>query len=323
MAKSENYNVFDQLYADLCNSLREMGKAASFCQLIKNAKSDLDRIGILSKDCKIIPSLIKTVKKCRKNNSKVPEKARELLESYYGIKNKCGECTVESDNLIRLLNSALSHLQIDERLDYQQLEHFESNSITMLENLIVDVTETSGSNENVLLSDIYRERANCFYDIGDHKMTILESLRAIHYAEFNKNNPKEHLFSLLFRISTSLRHLNQWQAATNVIQFSIKLLRSSTLDNAIKSVETMRLVKLLKDIQIMSKEGGENIGKPLNLKSLLERTNKSFPKIFPSVSDTLVNTSSSLQLKWHEDRGRHLIATKTIPPGKISNDSFS
>lgn len=323
MEKSENYNEFDQLYADLCNDLRKMGKATSFCQLIKNATSDWDRITILNKDCNIIPSLIKAVKKCRKNNSKDPQKARELLESYHGLKSKCSESTGEIGDLIRLLNSALSHLQIDKRLDGQQFENFESNGISMLENLLVDSAEQSGSNENALLSEIYRERANCFYDIGDHKMTIIESLRAIHYAEFNKINPHEHLFLLLFRISTSLKHLNQRQAATNVIQFSIKLLRSSSLDNATKSVETVRLVKLLKDIQTMSKEGGVNIEKPLNFKSLLEPKNDSFPKIFPSVSDTLVDTSSSLELKWHEDRGRHLIATKTIPPGKISNDSFS
>lgn len=326
MEKSENCNEFDQLYSDLCNKLREMGKAASFCQLIKNSTSDLHRIAILNKDCSVVPSLIKTVKKCRNTNSKDPQKARELFESYCSTKHECDDCISASDNLIliRLLSSALSHLQIDGRLDFLQVEHFESNGIATLENLLTDDAETAGSDEHLLLSDIYRERANCFYEMSEHKMTILESLRAIRYGRFKQNNPHQHLFLLLFRISTSLRHLNQWQAATNVLQFSIKWLRLSKLDNATKSVETMRLVKLLKDIQTKtSKEGEENVKNPLDLKSILEPINESFPKVFHSVSDALVNTSSSLQLKWHEDRGRHLIATKTIPIGKITNHSFS
>lgn len=317
--KSENCNEFDRLYADLCNSLRKMGKAASFCQLIKNATSDLDRIAILNKDCNIMPSLIKTVKKCRKNDSKDPEHARLSLEAYYAKRRKCSESIVESDNLFRLLNSALAHLSIDKELTLHEFENFECNGIMALENLLVDGTETSASDENLLLCNLYRERANCFYDIDAHEMTILESLRAVHYAKFDKNNPNEQLFSLLFRMCTSLRHLGHWQAATNVVQFSIKLLRSSHLDNAVKSVETIRLVQLLKDIQKGSTERGDSPEKPFNIRSFLESKNQSFPKIFRSISDTLVNTSSSLQLEWQEDRGRHLIATETIPPGENSS----
>lgn len=315
MEKSGNCNEFDQLYADLCNSLREMGKAATICQLIKDAKSDLNRIAILNKDCNIVPKLIKTIKKCKENNLKNSLNSRKTLEAYYAEKRKRDERTGESDNLIRLLNSALSHVPIDEKLDYQLFQLIESSGIMSVENLLVDCVEISGSDEDSLLSEIYRERANCFNDMGDHKMTILESLRSILYAKFNRNNPHEHLFLLLFRISTSLRHLNQWKEATAVVQFSIKLLRTSALENAKKSVETMRLVKLLKEIQLIPKDVEE---KPLNFKSFLEPKKQIFPKLFHSISDTLVNTSSCLELKYHCDRGRHLIAQKTIPPGEYT-----
>lgn len=316
MEKSENCNEFDALYADLCNSLRKMGKAASFCQLIKNATSDLKRIAILNNDCNIVPSLIKTIKKCRKSNSKDSQLARESLEAYYANKRGCDE----SANLIRLLNSALSHLHIDDQINFEQFANFDSNGIMFLENFLIDGDESAGSDENLLLSEVYRERANCFYDMGHHKMSILESVRAIHYAKFNRNNPHEHLFSILFRIATALRHLNQWKAATNIIQFSIKLLRSSHLDNAVKSVETMRLVKLLKEIQIMFK-GSKELGEEDDEKPLKPK-NEKFPEIFQSISSTMVNTSSSLQLKYDENIGRHLISTETIPSGNVFWTSF-
>ncbi|KAG4072045.1 hypothetical protein HA402_015544 [Bradysia odoriphaga] len=293
-----------------------MGKASSFCQFIKSTASDLDRIHILNKDCNIVPDLLKVVKECRKNNCKDPQTARVLLETFYVQKRDCNQFTVESGNLINLLNSALSHLRVNEQFQFQQFDSFASGGTDSLENLFVDSDDdvSDCESESLLLSDIYRERAGCFYDLGDHKMTIVESIRAIRYAKFSKVKPHENLFLLLFCISRSLRHLNQWQGATNVLQLSIKLLRASHLDNAKKSVETMKFVRLLKEIQMCSKaqEGDEM---PLNLNSFLKSKIEKFPTVFDSISDTLSNTSKSLQLKWQEDRGRHLVATKTIPSG--------
>lgn len=314
MEKSGNCNEFDQFYTDLCNGLRKVGKASSFCQLIKNAKTDLHRITILNKECNFIPNLIKTVKKCKTNNSINPQQARKTLEVYYSKKSNFSE----SDNLIRLLSSALTYLQIEDQINIQQFDDFGRDEILFLENLLVECAETSISDETLLISDIYRERADHFYDVGDYKMSIIESLRSIHYAKFNKNNLNDHFFLLLFRVCISLKQLNQWKMSTNVLQFSIKLLRSSSLDNTAKCVETVKLVKLLKELQTLStKNAGECLEKPLTFKCISESKEEILPKIFDATSDILVNASNSLQLEWHADRGRHLIAKKTIPPGKI------
>lgn len=321
MEKMENCSAIDQLYADLCDKLRKMGKASSFCQLIKDAASDLDRIYILNKDCNIVPSLLKVVNECRKSNCKDQQKAQMLLEEYYTRKSDPhNQSTTESG--IHLLNSALSHLQVNVQFEFEQFDSFGTSGIDSLEKLLIDIDQNASDSdsESMLLSDIYRERAECFYDSCDHKMTIVECLRAISYAKFSKVKPHEHLFGLLFCLVRSLKHLNQWQGATNVLQLSIKLLRSSHLDNVKKSVETMKFVKLLKEIQIGSKTQGEGGGgggeEQLNLNLCLEPKIGQFPKIFDSISDTLTNTSSSLKLKWHANRGRHLVATKTIPTGK-------
>lgn len=322
MEKSGNCNEFDQFYSNLCNDLRKMGKATSFCQLIKNAKSDLHRIAILNRECNFVHNLIKTVKKCKRNKVKDPQQARKMLELYYSKKENCNE----SDNLIRLLNSALSHVRIEDQVDVQQFDDFGKDEISFLENLFIDCAETSISNENLLLYDIYRLRADHFHDMSDYKMSVVEALRAIRYAKFNKNQDKnnfnDHFFMLLYRISSSLKHLNQWKMSANVLQFSLKLLRSSSLDNTAKSVETVKLVKLLKEIQTLSNKGGECLEEPLDFKCFLEPKKEMLPKIFDSNNDVLVNASSSLQLEWHADRGRHLIATKTIPPGKLWNIYF-
>ncbi|KAJ6636018.1 SET and MYND domain-containing protein 4 [Pseudolycoriella hygida] len=314
MEKLENCNEFDQIYSDLCDRLRKMGKATSFCQLIKNSACDLDRIAILNNECDIIPSLIKTVKKCRKKNSKNLLHARQSLEAYHHRKeSKSTKDSSENDELIQLLNSALSHLRIDDKLDVlQQFDHFESE---MIESLLIDGAEACADDENKLLCDIYIQRAICFYDMDDHEMSIFETLRGIYYSRFDKKNPPESLFLLLFQIASSLRQLSQCQAATNVIQFSIKLLRSSTLPNAIKSVETVRLIKLLKEIQSLSKEVGSHEENPVNFTHILEPRVQILPEVYQSVSNTLTNTSNAVQLKWREDLGRHLIATQTIPPG--------
>lgn len=316
MEKLDNCNELDQLYTDLCNSLRKTGKASNFCQLINNSTSDLDRIVILNKDCNIVPSLVKIIRVLEKN--KDPQQARKLLTMYHSKNNECSLSTSEtSENSIRLLNSALVHLHVYEKIDFQQFNNLvESDGIAAIENLLIECDGDEAAGELLLLSDVYRERANCFSNLGDHKMVIVESIRSIRYAKFNKNDPHEHLFLLLFRISSSLRHLHQLQAAKNVIQFSIKLLRSSQLDNTIKSVETMKLVKLLKDIQIQTNDGvEEHRDSRLDLDLCLQPQSKSLPKIFDSVSDTLTSSSSSLQLKWDKDRGRHLIAKETIPAG--------
>lgn len=315
MEESGNYNEFDQFYQDLCNKLRKMGKASSFCQLIKNAKSDLHRIAILNEECNIVHNLITLVKKCKRHKSKDHQQARKMLEVYYSKKDHFNE----SDNLIRILNSALTHVQMEDQLNVEQIDDFGKDEIFFLENLFIDCAETSIPDESLLISEIYRLRADHLYGIGDYEMSVVESLRAIRYAKFNKklDNLNDHLFLLLFRISSSLNNLKQWTMATNVIQFSLKLLRSSTLDNTAKSVETIKLVKLLKEIQTLSKNGGESSEKPLNFKCFSEPRKENLAKLFESTNDVLVDASSSIQLEWHADRGRHIIAKNTIPPGKV------
>lgn len=305
-------NDFDRLYEDLCNNLRDTGKSSDFCQLIKNAKSDLNRIIILNKVCKIVPSLIKiVVRQWRRNNSKDSEEARKILELYYSRK----ENNSESENLIQFLNSALAHAEIVNyaELDVEHLEHFEKDEILFLENLLLN--EESSNLGGSLLSEIYTERSNYFHDVGDYTMCVLEALRAVYYAKICKTNPPKCLFTLLFLISSSLQHLHHWKSAGNVIQFAIKSLRSSTLDNTIKSAETVRLVKLMKETQT-SKIGIENENKSLNLRRILEPKRENVPKIFHPSNEVLVNASSSLQLKWKADRGRHIVAKTTIPAGK-------
>lgn len=219
-----------------------------------------------------------------KEPSTIKKNVRDVLQQK---KNNCSE----SDDLLWLLNSALSHAQINNNLDLQRFGDFEKDEISFIENLLVNGVETSISDENLLVSDVYRVRANHFHDVGDYEMSVVEALRAMNYAKFNKKNPCENIFQLLFYISASLRHLNQWTKATNVIQFSIKLLRLSSLKNTTKSVETVRLVKLIKEIQILSKERGDNGAKPINLKFYLEPKKEILPKIFRSTSEILVNAS--------------------------------
>lgn len=312
----EGCNEIDRLYENLCNDLRKTGKASSFCQMIKNAKSDLKRIIILNRECNIVPNLIKTITKCELD-CKDLHQAEKLLQLYYSKQNT----GTESEHLIRLLNSAIVHLQVDEvdrKFKLKQFDSFDNKGIVALENLLVNSGEEVINNlNNQLLSKVYDERSKCFFDLDDHKMSIVESLRAIYYAQFDRNDVKEDLLPLLFRISSSLRHLNHLEGATNVLQFTIKLLRSSHLDNAIKSVETMKLVKLFKEIQSSIPGNGAIKVYSLDFDLYLQPRRQSFPAIFDSYSDALTNTSSCLQLNWDKDRGRFLVATKTIPPGKM------
>lgn len=318
MAKPECRNVLDHLYTAFCNNLRELGKASSFCQLIKNANSDLNRIAALSKVCNIV-LLIKSVKKCMRNNCKNAQRAEGILEIYYAKKDVTSESESVSD-LILLLNSALADIPIEDELNFEQFEDFGSDEIRFIENLLVNSVETSSTFEESLLSDIYGERAAYFYNVAEYEVCLLEALRGLFYAKISKDNPSDSLFPLLYLVSTSLRQLNQFKMASNVLQLSIKLLRISALDNTAKSLETVKLVKLMKEIQTASKDGVGPADKALNLKPFLEPENENIPKI-GKTSDVLVSASKSLELRWQADRGRHVVAMETIPLGKYSTDN--
>lgn len=314
MAKpSEGRNVLDHLYTAFCNNLRELGKATSFCELIKNVNSDLNRIVALSKVCNIF-LLIKSVKKCMRNNAKNAQRAEDILDVYYAKKEVCGSDS--TNELILLLNSALANVSIDDELDVEQFKEFGSDEIRFIENLFVN-TDKSPTFEESLLSEIHRERATYFYTVAEYEVCLIEALRGIFYAKVNKENPSESLFPLLHLVSSSLRQLGHIKMASNVLQLSIKLLRMSTLDNAAKSVETVQLVKLMKEVKSASKDGGETVVKALNLQSFFEPKSENIPKV-SETSDVLMGASSSLEMKWLVDRGRHVVAMQTIPLGKYN-----
>lgn len=311
MGKSESRNLFDHLYAVFCNNLRELGKASSFCQLIKDSNSDLNRIRALSKVCNIV-LLIKSVKKCMRNNCKSAQRAEDILDMYYAKKDMLSESVTVTD-LTVLLNSALANIKIDDELNFEQIEDFESDEVRFIENLMVN-SVASPTIEESLLSEIHGERATHFYNATEYEVCLLEALRGIYYAKINKNNPNETLFPLLFLVSKSLMQLNQFKIASNCLQLSIKLLRISSLDNTAKSVETVKLVKLMKEVKLSLNDG---IGRAnaLNLKSFLLPRIENIPKI-TKTSDVLIGACSSLELKWQADRGRHIVAKQTIQLGK-------
>ncbi|XP_037049477.1 SET and MYND domain-containing protein DDB_G0284059-like [Bradysia coprophila] len=309
MAKPESRNLFDHLYGVFCNNLRELGKASSFCQLIKNANSDLNRITALSKVCNIV-LLVKSVKKCMRNNSKNAQRTQDILETYYAKKEHCSDS--ETD-LIALLNSALASTEIDVELNFDRLNDFGRNEVNFIENLLVNSEEKSPTFEELLLSEIHGERSIYFYNATEYEVCMLEALRGIYYAKINRNRPNESLFPLLYLICTALWKLNHSEMASNVLQLSVKLLRISSLDNAAKSVQTVKLVKLMKVVQVSSKDGGCEADQ-LNFKPFLEHRIETIPKV-TETSDVLMGACSSIALKWQVDRGRHVVATQTIPLG--------
>lgn len=311
MAKSDCRNVLDHLYGAFCNNLRELGKASSFCELIKNANSDRRRIAALSKVCNIV-LLIKSVKKCTRNNFKNTQRADEILEMYYAQKEASSE---NANDLICLLNSALANVPIEHEWNFDQFEDFESDEIHFIENLLVDSAEIPSTFEELLLSDIHLERATQFYNVNEYEVCLLEALRGIYFAKISKDNPNDCLFPLLYLVSTSLRQLKQLKKASNVLQLSIKLLRTSNLDNSAKSLEAVKLIKLMKEVQIWSKMGAETADKTLNLKQFLKPKTENIPKLIEN-NDVLLCATKGLELKWQTDRERHIVATETIPLGK-------
>lgn len=320
MAKPECRNLFDHLYAVFCNNLRELGKASSFCELIKNANSDLNRITALSKVCNIV-LLIKSVKKCMKNNSKNVQRAQDILEMYYARKDV--ECSDSATDMIVLLNTALANITIDEELNFEQFKDFGNDETNFIESLLVDVAGKSPTVEESLLSDVHSERATHFYNVQEYEVCILEALRGIFYAKISKDNPSEILFPLLYFVSASLWHLNRFKMALNVLQLSVKLLRLSTLDNTAKSAQTMKLVRLMKQVQISSKNAAAGTSdQTLSLKSFLEPKHENLPNITDDTSDVLLGAYSGLELKWEADRGRHVVAKQTIPLGKYTNAAY-
>ncbi len=311
MAKSECRNVLDHLYGAFCNNLRELGKASSFCELIKNANSDRQRITALCKVCNIV-LLIKSVKKCTRNNLKNAQRAEQILEMYYTKKDASSE---NVNDLICLLNSALANTPIEHEQNVEEFDDFELDEVKFIENLLVDSTEIPASFEETLLSDIHLERATHFYNVTEYEVCLLEALRGIYYAKISKDNPSDCLFPLLYLVSTSLRQLNQLKKALNVLQLSINLLRKSNLDNTAKSLEAVKLIKLMKEVQLWSKMDVKTADKTLNLKEFLKPKKENIPELTDN-NDVLLCASKGLELKWRIDRGRHVIATQTIPLGK-------
>lgn len=309
MAKQESRNLFDHLYGVFCNNLRELGKASSFCELIKNANSDLNRITALSKVCNIV-LLIKSVKKCAKNGTKNLQRTQDILDAYYAKKEECSDAT----DLIVLLNSALASTEMVDELNVEQMKDFGSDEVKFIENLLVNGEEKSPTFDDLLLSEIYGERSIYFYSATEYEVCLLDALRGIYYAKISRNYPNETLFPLLYLVSTSLWKLNQFRMASNVLQLSVKLLRTSSLDNTAKSLETVKLVKLMKVVQVSAKDAHCAADK-FNFESFLKHEVENIPTI-AETSDLLTEASSSLELKFQADRGRHLVATKTIPLGK-------
>lgn len=314
MEKPVERNILDHLYAAFCNNLRDLDKASSFCQLIKDANSDLKRITALSKVCNIV-LLIKSVKKCMRNNSKNVERAEDILDVYYDKKDECKESV--TTELISLLNSALVHITTDDEFNSEQFKDFMIDEIRFIENLLVGADKLATMEES-LLSEIHRERATYFYSVAEYEVCLVEALRGIYYAKINKEKPDENLFPLLYLVSTSLRQLNQLKITSNVIHLSIKLLRMSTLDNAAKSMETIKLVKLMKEVQVvveLKEKLGGGTDKTLNFQSFFEPAAENIPKI-TETSDVLIGASSGIELKWQADRGRFVVAMQNIPLGK-------
>lgn len=311
VSKLDGRNLFDHLYDVFCNNLRELGKASSFCELIKKGSSDLNRINALSKVCNIV-LLVKSVKKCMRNNTKNAERAQEILEMYYAKKDVCSE---SENDLIVLLNAALADITIENELNFEQFKDFSDDETSFIENLLEPDPEISCTFEESLLSEIHSERAIYFYNVAEYEVCLVEALRAVFYARINRTSPSENLFPLLYLVSASLWHLNHFKIALNVLQLSIKLLRISALDNAAKSVQTIKLVKLMKQVQISSNNAGGTNGPTLNLQSCLEPNQEKIPQITVT-SDVLISAHKSLELKLQADQGRHVTASEAIPLGK-------
>ncbi len=165
-----------------------------------------------------------------------------------------------------------------------------------------DDNDSDCDTDERLLARIYLARARVFENEGAHELVILDTYRAI------RAGRPSNLYTDLISLGRSYKGLGHNDQATEIFRAALSLLRSSTLNNETKSVETMRIVGEMRDIKIRD----EN--QVLNEE---EEQEPSLLSLYAGQNPCMPRASAALDLASSPERGRHFIANQDIPPGDL------
>lgn len=231
---------FDELYSevrkDVAQKFIDLGE-----KLRIGCSSDLSRVQLLVTTAPLIVTNFQT----------------GILESYEGkshvrseqfynkSKTRPEDLTAidELNNAIRLnpYSPNREDLTMTESLNEQNLKWFLGHPV---QDVMMTESDPEESNDKELLSKIYMERAHRFQGNGDHESCILD----IFVATAIKFRLEKTLLSV-YMMGESFHALGRILNAQHIFQHYLQLLSQSSHNNEYKSVQTLKVVKQLKDIK--------------------------------------------------------------------------
>jgi len=286
------YLNFDALYKSICEDLSLSKRTEDVLSHLKRAKSDYERVKIFLEDNNNVPQLFE-------NNIKDHyESKSEVKASSYFSKGKL-------DNSLSALNKALLYcpnFSIAKTLsvNVKELAEFRLSLQDSHDN-------SSSSSSEVKASAILYHRSVILHENELYEDCIKDIFACVHVGG-------EKSFDKVFLLGQCFSKLYQLDEAKNAYEYSLNLLRQSNLDNEWKSKETIKIVKSIKELSTLQCQPQRTQNEKVLNNSNHKRDEQYF-KLFAGSNEHISGTSSAVTLKFLEDRGRHMLAVKRIPPG--------
>jgi hypothetical protein len=301
---------FDELYAIICEKLTEFNKTEDLLKKVKVATNDGDRIAaVLNEDPEIVSLFTENIEDWYQ--PKCLEKAQEL--------NRLGS----QESSLEKLNKAICLCPLTQTEECNMLKqaNFHGNAEKFIDGSLSVSSEEAVKKSLSYIPEIFNERSKVLFEKEFYQNCVDDIFLSV-ICGYTKT------FDVAFRLGMCYKNLQMLHDSKIVLQHSLELLRQSSMDNQAKSKETMKVVKAMKDIGTMEKEDFHDLSKSTVVRNRLQNSidtqstsTSQQLKLFGGSNKNLRGASQAVILKYNEQRGRHVLATKTIPPGMtVSHD---
>lgn len=298
---------FDILYEGFCNKIRSSGKSETILQLIKRENSDKFRVKALLEEEPELYSLL----------------ARNISESYEKkddqVAIKLWKRGTEGKSL-ELLTEAFCHCPIPQNFEEKVVTALDTSEKckALLQSFIGspmrEKVSSDSPSDSTTLAGILYDRACVLFSRKRYISAYIDFMRAW-LLGFCKT------LEMTYQVAVCCFEDCELDIAKELLQCCAQHLRTLPMTNDVKSEWTMNIVTVLKAIESVRKyrpnAATQTKSTIMNLSATPENSDMgTFTTLFSGESEQVIGSSSTIELKFSMEKGRHMIASQNIPPGK-------